>query len=233
MSDPENDQTEEEQLEKALDETPTATPANDPAEAEPDPGEDGPEPPGRRADPPPDETPASDAAPAKRKPRTQAQKEKRKADTERRKKAIADAPRPPDPSKEDEAEQKRKVDLREKMAEIQGEIDDLEAAVDERKEALTATSSELYPHLVRSDHHVDAVRGYIASQKELRRTRASNPARIKAILEAAGRAPIDLAFRAQRARGAKRPVRPQAGLKPTGGDAAPGADKPKAKTGSE
>lgn len=228
MSDPEDTQAEEEQLEKALEETPTATPANDPAEPDPEAKAELDKP----DEPDPEAKPETKAAPAKRKPRTEAQKDKRKADAARRKKAIADAPRPPDPSKEDQAEQERKAEIRAKMDELQGEIDDLETAVDEKKVELRDASGELYPHLVRSDHHVDAVRGYIASQKKLRATRASNPARIKAILEAAGRAPIDQAFQAQRARGAKRPHRPTTAVKPTGGDAAPGTDKP-VKTGSE
>jgi hypothetical protein len=219
MSD-EVEKTEEEQLETALEEAPTATPASETL-----PDDEAPavvEPP--EAPPAAPESEAK-ASPAPRKPRTQAQKDKRKADTERRKKAIAEAPRAPDPSKEDAAEQDRKAELRAKMAVIQGEIDDLETAADEKRVELRATSAELHPHLTASDHHVDAVRGYIASQKKERANRASNPARIKAILEAAGKSPIDSAFSAQRARGAKRPARPQATVKPTGGDAAPGADK--------
>lgn len=225
MSD-EQDKTEEDQLEDALEATPAATPAT---ETLPDdkasPVVEPPVPPVK----PPEK--AAKAAPAPKKSRTQAQKDKRKADTARRKEAIAIAPRAPDPSKEDEAEQNRKAELRAKMAVIQGEIDDLQAASDEKREELKQTSAELYPHLEASDHHVDAVRGYIASQKAIRAGRASNPARIKAILEAAGKSPIDAAFSAQRARGAKRPVRPQGMPKPTGGDAAPGATP--ASSGSE
>jgi signal recognition particle GTPase len=210
MSDPENEKTEEEQLENALEETPSASPADDtaPAESVDD------EVPAQPVEPEPDPAPEAEVAteaPA-RKPRTQAQKDKRKADTARRKAAIAAAPRAPDPSEEDLAEQDRKAKLRARMAEIQTEIDDLNGAVDEKKAELKKTSSELYPHLVESDHHVDAVRGYIASQKKERANRASNPARIKAILEAAGKSPVDAAFSAQRARGAKRPVRPAPGV---------------------
>lgn len=219
MSDP---KTEEQLLEEALEETPAATPAEEPAAA-PDPV----------PEPAPDPEPAAEkkAAPAKKKTRSPAQKDKRKADAARRKQAIADAPRPPDPSEEDQADQKRKDDLRAKMAEIQGEIDDLDGATQAKKDELRDVSRELYPHLEKSDRHVDAVKGYIASQKELRATRSANPARIKAILEAAGRAPIDQAFRSQKSRGAQRPQRPQAAATPTGGDAAPGATP--ADSGSE
>ena len=229
MSD-EQDKTEEEQLEEALEPTPaseTLPPGDDEtAIVEPtDPAPADPEPP---VEPPEAE---AKAAPATRKPRTTAQKAKRKADAERRKAAIAMSPRAPDPSQEDEAEQKRKADLRDKMAGIQDEIDDLEAAAQAKKEELQATSSELYLHLKKSDRHVDAVKGYIASQKNLRATRQANPARIKAILEAAGKSPIDNAFSAQRARGMKRPDRPAAAQAPANGDAAPGATP--ASSGSE
>jgi len=214
MSDP---KTEEQLLEEALEETPAATPAEEPATA-PDPVPE-PEPAVKKKAAPANKK----TAPAKKKTRTEAQKDKRKADAARRKQAIADAPRPPDPSEEDQAEQKRKDDLRAKMAQIQGEIDDLDDAAQAKKDELRDVSRELYPHLEKSDRHVDAVKGYIASQKELRATRSANPARIKAILEAASRSPIDQAFRSQKSRGSKRPERPQATVKPTGGDAAPGS----------
>jgi len=201
MSD-EQDKTEEEQLEDALEATPAATPAT---ETLPD-DEASPvvEPPDLPVKPP---EKAAKAAPAPTRSRTQSQKDKRKADAARRKEAIAIAPRAPDPSKEDEAEQKRKAELRAKMAEIQKRIDDLETSSEEEREELRVVSAKLYPHLEASDHHVDAVRGYISRQKELRAVRASNPARIKAILEAAGKSPIDSAFAAQRGRGMKRPAR--------------------------
>lgn len=212
MSEEENtEKTEEEQLETALEETPTATPASETLPDDEAPAVvEQPDPPPAAPDPAPE--PEAKAAPAARKPRTQAQKDKRKADTARRKQAIADAPRAADPSEADLAEQERKAGLRAKMAEIQSEIDDIADASDERKAELRRVSAELYPHLVESDHHVDAVRGYIASQKKERANRASNPARIKAILEAAGKSPVDAAFSAQRARGAKRPARPAPGV---------------------
>jgi len=187
--------TPETEPETPEEETPAETPAADPA---PDP----------EPDPPADEPPVEAAAKPKRKPRTQAQKDKRKADDARRKKAIADAPRPPDPSKEDAAEQKRKAEIREKMAAVQGEIDDLEADTDGKKAELRALSAELYPHLEASDHHTVAVKGYIESQKKVRATRASNPETIKRMLAQAGKAPIDAAMSRQKARGQSRPTGP-------------------------
>ncbi len=147
-------------------------------------------------------------------PVTRAASEKRDADIVRRDAAIADAPRPPDPSEADLAEQTRKADIRSRMEACQGDIDDLQAAVDEKKVDLKALSDELYPHLVASDHHTTAVRGYVESQKALRRTRASNPEVLKKMLALAGKAPIDAAMSRQKARGMKRPDRSQAGVIP-------------------
>lgn len=197
-----SDNTEDQALEDALEKSTEATPAAD--------------------------APATEAAPAVKKKASskkkagkkktspavpeanpaQAQADKTKADADRREKAIADAPRPPDPSKEDKAEQKRKDDIRAKMAETQAEIDDLEAGIDEKKDELLALSSELYPHLVESDHHTTAVKGYIESQKNLRRTRASSPETLKRMLAEAGKAPIDAAMSRKKARGGQRPTRP-------------------------
>ncbi len=201
MSTPE-DKALEDALEKTQ-ETTTETPAETPV-SEPDPA---PEP--EKAAEPPAQT--RTPAPA-RKSRTQAQKDKRKADTARRKEAIAAAPRPPDPSKEDAADQKRKVDIRAKMAATQGEIDELDAAILEKKDELRSLSGELWPHLGASDHHTVAVAGYIKSQKELRRTRASNPETLKRMLALAGKSPIDAAMSRKKGRGLERPTRSPAGV---------------------
>ena len=202
MSDPEDQALEDalETTQEATPETPEETPAVDPAPApEPD---------------PPAETPVeavATPAPA-RKPRTQAQKDKRKADGERRKAAIAAAPRVPDPSAEDAAEQKRKSDIRAKMSATQGEIDELAAQTDQKKDELRALSDELWPHLGASDHHTVAVAGYIKSQKALRATRASSPEVLKRMLAEAGKSPIDAAMSRKKARGMQRPTRPAAGV---------------------
>jgi len=200
-----SEKTEEQELEEALEveATPAETPADDAATDPQDPPAVDPEP-----DPPAEEPPVEAAAPPKRKPRTQAQKDKRKADAARRKQAIADAPRPPDPSKEDAAEQKRKSEIRAKMADTQAEIDDLEAGVEEKKDELRSLSAELYPHLEASDHHTVAVKGYIASQKEVRATRASSPEALKRMLAQAGKAPIDAAMARKNGRGTARPTGP-------------------------
>ncbi len=202
MSTPEDQALEDalEETQEATTETPAETPAPDPQD-----------PPA--ADPAPEPPVEAAATPAPtRKPRTQAQKDKRKADGERRKAAIASAPRPPDPSAEDAAEQKRKSDIRAKMSATQGEIDELAAQTDQKKDELRALSDELWPHLGESDHHTVAVAGYIKSQKELRATRASNPETLKRMLALAGKSPIDAAMSRKKARGQQRPTRPAAGV---------------------
>lgn len=153
-----------------------------------------------------DAAPIEDKARAARKPRTQAQKEKRKADDVRRKAAIAAAPRPT-PTKEATADDERKAALQEELQAVQADIEEAETVIAAAKERVTELLHQLYPSLGKSDRHVDAVRGYIKSEKELRANRALAPARLKAMLEAAGKAPIDAAFSVQRARGMARPVR--------------------------
>ena len=205
----------------AVEETPEpveepATPEPDP---EPEPAAPAPESPAADPEPEAEPTPEREIAP----PVKAAQSEKKEADTKRRKKAIADAPRPPDPSEADQKIQAEKEELREKMAGVQVELEEILAAAELCRDELRRLSLLLNPHLAASDHHVTAVRGYVASQKEIRRTRASSPERIKAILKAAGKSPIDAAFATQRARGMKRPTRtPISAAKPDG-DAAPGA----------
>lgn len=207
--------------------------APDPAEPEPEaPADDKSEP--EPAAPPP-ESPAADPKPEAEPtpereiaPPAKAAEEKKTADKARRKKAIADSPRPPDPSEEDLKIQAEKNELREKMADVSAELEEILAAAESCREELRRLSLLLNPHLGASDHHVTAVRGYVLSQKRLRATRATDPERIKAILRAAGKAPIDAAFAKQRARGQKRPTRtPITAAKPDG-DKAPGAASPNA-----
>jgi len=169
------------------------------------------------------EDPPVDKARAARKPRSDAQKAKRKADDARRKAAIKQAQDDaPKPSKEVKAEDDRKAKLQEELAAVQADIAEAEGVIAAAKERCVELLNEIYPSLGKSDRHVDAVRGYIKSEKELRANRAMAPARLKAMLEAAGKAPIDAAFSAQRARGMKRPTRsaPAAGEGDAGTDAA-------------
>jgi hypothetical protein len=209
----------------AVEETPE--PAADPAtpEPEPEPEPAAPPPESPAADPEPEAEPTPDREIA---PPTSAQADKKEADAGRRNKAIADAPRPPDPSKEDLEIQAEKAGLRDKMQGVAAELEEHLAACELCRDELRRLSALLNPHLGASDHHVTAVRGYVESQKDLRRTRASSPERIAAVLKAAGKSPIDAAFSRQRARGMARPTRTP--MTPAGadGDAAPGASAPDA-----
>jgi hypothetical protein len=195
-------------------------PGND--KSEPEPAAPAPESPAKSPEPEAEPTPEREIAP----PVKAAQAEKKAADKTRRKKAIADSPRPPDPSEEDLKIQAEKDELRAKMAEVHTELEEILEAADLCRDELRRLSLLLNPHLGASDHHVTAVRGYVLSQKRLRATRATDPERIKAILKAAGKAPIDAAFSKQRARGMKRPTRtPITAAKPDGATA-PGAAPP-------
>lgn len=161
----------------------------------------------------PGATAAVEAAPAKtaRRPRTDAQKAKRKADDARRKDAIkvAQANRPP---VEDDPEAERKAAIREELEAIDADMTEAEAHLDKCKARTKELISELYPAMKANDRHVDAVRGYVKSQKDMRANRALAPARLKAMLEQAGKAPIDAAFSTQRARGFSRPTRKTVGI---------------------
>ena len=201
----------------AVEETPE--PVEEPATPEPEPEPAAPPPESPAADPEPEAEPTPEREIA---PPTSAQADKKEADAGRRKKAIADAPRPADPSEEDLKLQAEKADLRVKMTDVSAELEEHLAACELCRDELRRLSLLLNPHLGASDHHVTAVRGYVESQKALRRTRASSPERIAAVLKAAGKAPIDAAFSKQRARGMARPTRtPITPAKPEG-DAAPG-----------
>ena len=105
------------------------------------------------------------------------------------------------------------------MSEIQAEIDELAGQLEAKKAELRDVSVELYPHMERSDHHTVAVKGYVARQKELRATRATNPETIKRMIAQASKAPIDAAMTRAKARGQKRPERPLAGVSPAKSDA--------------
>lgn len=175
----------------------------------------------------PGAVPAADAAPVEdkarkaRKPRSDAQKAKRKADDARRKTAIT-AAQDARPKEVEDPEAERKAKIREELEAID---DDMNEALEHVAKCRARTKhliSELYPAMKANDRHVDAVRGYIAAEKKSRANRALAPARLKAMLEQAGKSPIDAAFSVQRARGFSRPTRKVVGVGAgdTAGDAA-------------
>lgn len=188
--------------------------APDPAPAEPEaPAEPAVDQAPAAVDPEPD-PPAAEPAKTIAPPLNGAQADKKTADATRRKTAIAAAPTP-DMTVQDEAEA-RKGKIYDQLDAVQAELEEHLDAVKSCKAQARELMAELYPHSQGSDKLVDAVKGHIARQKEIRANRQSNPARIAEMLKAAGRSPIDQAFHVQRARGARRPTRSPP--KPAGGD---------------
>jgi hypothetical protein len=171
-----------------------------PAEPETEPAAPAPESPAPSPEPEAEPTPEREIAPP-----SSAQADKKAADGKRRKKAIDTADRPA--ALVDEDEEKRKAEIQAKLAEAQAELEDHLEGIEGCRERMRDLMAELYPHTAESDKLVDSVRGHIAAQKKIRKSRASNPARIAEILKAAGKAPIDAAFQRQRARGQSRPTR--------------------------
>lgn len=185
-------------------ESPETAPVTDPDPADPEaPAETpaDPDPPAPDPEPEPEKTIAPPVKSA-------AQADKKAADGARRKKVIADSATPDLPVDEDE--EKRKAGIYDELEKVQADLEEALAAVEACKGRARDLMAELYPHTTGSDKLVDAVRGHIKAQKNIRANRASNPARIAEILKAAGRSPIDQAFSVQRARGMARPTRSQA-----------------------
>lgn len=188
-------------------ETPPPPPEPDP---DPEPGpESAPD-----ADPEPEKAaPAVDIARRSRQP--SARQRKQAADKERHDAAIEAAPRP-EADPEAVAEEERKEAIQAKLAEEDAIIREAEETIAAARERTKELLAELYPSLEASDRHVDACRAYIESEKKLRANRALAPARLEAMLKQAGKAPIDAAFSAQRARGMRRPTRTP--VQPPSGD---------------
>ena len=206
---------------------PAATEATAETEAAPSETETPPDAPPASSDEtktPPDDTAADKPEPEADRtiaPPVSVQVGKKAADKTRREALIAARPEP-DMSIY-EAEEERKAVLMEELAEVQAEQAEAEDAVEACRVRTRELMGELYPHTAKSDKLVDAVRGHIAAQKKVRAYRASSPERIKAILEQAGKAPIDAAFHRQRARGMARPTRTP--MRPGGAAEKPAVDK--------
>lgn len=133
---------------------------------------------------------------------------KKKADDARHREALAAAQaNAPEPDPDLEAELARRDAIREEMLAAQGRIDDAQAMIDAERAFMEAKAAELYPSARASDRPVDAIRGYLRGQAAERKNRPMNQARLKGLLEAAGKSPIDAAFHHARARGTKRPTR--------------------------
>lgn len=178
----------------------------DPAESETEPPDPGTTDDAQAVDEPGEDDDRTIAQPLKTQAPATSQADKKAADAERRKAAIAAAPKMD--FSDLEAEEERKAEIFELLAEVDDEEEAAQAVVDECHEKTRELMGELYPHTIKSDRLVDAVRGHIAAQKKIRAHRATNPERLKELLKQAGKAPIDAAFHVQRARGMARPKGP-------------------------
>ncbi len=156
--------------------------------------------------------------------RNDTQGEAKQAQDKARKAVIAQAEKDQPPeipiSEAEQAELDRKADLQVKLAETAGLIEEHEDAVEKLKATARELMAKLYPHMEKSDRHVDAVRGYLKSSQEERKNRGAHPARLKELLAQAGKAPVDAAFQRARARGKGRPQR-----SPVNAGKAPAADQ--------
>lgn len=133
---------------------------------------------------------------------------KKKADTKRRKAAIVEvAASTPEPSEELIAEDERRNKIADLLIEIDDEVQGLDSEASKLREKQQALMLEMYPPKAGNDLHSTAVRGYLKASARERAHRALAPQRMKAMLKAAGMAPIDAAMQRKRARGMTRPVR--------------------------
>lgn len=187
-------------------ETDAPSDGTDPPEEGTDPAESGTTDDSQAVDEPGEDDDRTIAQPLKTQAPATSQADKKAADAERRKAAIAAAPKMD--FSDLEAEEERKAEIFELLAEVDDEEEAAQAVVDECHEKTRELMGELYPHTIKSDRLVDAVRGHIAAQKKIRAHRATNPERLKELLKQAGKAPIDAAFHVQRARGMARPKGP-------------------------
>lgn len=135
---------------------------------------------------------------------------KKAADKTRRDTAIAehqDAVAGAPVDKEFAAGEKKKAELLDKLDGLAAEVATHDAAINGLRDESAALLLELYPQQGENDKHAVAVRGYLNASARERAHRKLAPARLKALLEKAGLAPIDAAFSRARGRGMARPAR--------------------------
>jgi hypothetical protein len=135
---------------------------------------------------------------------------KKAADKTRRDKSIAEyqeAVAAAPVNKELEASDKKKAKLLEKLDALAAEVAVHDEAINALREESAALLLELYPQSGENDPPAVAIRGYINASARERAHRKLAPARLKALLEKAGLAPIDAAFSRARGRGMARPAR--------------------------
>lgn len=120
------------------------------------------------------------------------------------------------------AGEKKKAALLAKLDGLAAEVAEHDAAINGLRDESAALLLELYPQQGENDKHAVAVRGYLNASARERAHRKLAPARLKALLEKAGLAPIDAAFSRARGRGMARPARKVAAK-----EAPPAADQAK------
>lgn len=127
------------------------------------------------------------------------------------------------PTDEQLEAQEAKDAIVDELHEIDLEARELEESAQVLRDKSAELLLQLYPQQGPNDPHHIAVRGYLKAAHNERQNRSLAPARLKALLQAAGRAPIDAAFSRARGRGMARPNRsaPKSATPPAG-DQAPG-----------
>lgn len=132
-----------------------------------------------------------------------ADKTRRESAIAEHKDAVADAP----VSEAFAAGEKKKAKLLENLDALAAEVAEHDTAINGLRDESAALLLELYPQQGENDKHAVAVRGYLNASARERAHRKLAPARLKALLEKAGLAPIDAAFSRARGRGMTRPAR--------------------------
>lgn len=141
--------------------------------------------------------------------------DKTAADTTRRAEAVDEyQDNIPPPTAAELAENERKESLRADMETNQAAIDEHEEQADILREQNAKILLSLYPQQGENDPHHVAVKGFLEASRKERATRASNPAKLKALIEQMHKSPIDAAMTRNTKRGTRRPDRPVKDGKP-------------------
>ena len=135
--------------------------------------------------------------------------DKQAADTDRRTGAVeAGQANKPEPSEAQAAEEKRRDGIRRSLEQNQETMDSLEADIDNLREQSAKLLLTLYPQQGPNDPHHIAVKGFLEASRKERATRASNPAKLAALIAQMHKSPIDAAMTRATKRGTRRPDRP-------------------------
>ena len=162
-----------------------------------------------------EKTTAKKAAPKKAAPKKAAAKkstisqDKKSADSARRTEAVTEyQDNIPPPTEAELKENERREGLRRDMEANQDEIDKLEEQADILREQNAKILLALYPQQGENDPHHVAVKGFLEASRKERANRASNPAKLKALIANMHKSPIDQAMTRKSQRGTSRPNRP-------------------------